>query len=155
MPAYGDFLVSEPSYTFTNIIYIFACNSHNNITVFCKFLLLRSFLTNIGKRFFGEKSIMRIDLSIVNTRDPTFSIVFFLKATSPRYSGNVTKTFIFNAVRAKLFYQFFKFAHNYLTNVLLTLLYFFLRFSSIIISFGYTFFNTPHNPSFSNSDLSM
>lgn len=48
MPAYGNFLVSEPSCTFTNIIYIFTGNSHDNITGFCKLLLSCSFFTDVG-----------------------------------------------------------------------------------------------------------
>lgn len=47
----------------------------------------------------------------MNARNPTFSIVFFLKATSSGYSGNLAKMFIFNAIGAKFFYQFFKFCH--------------------------------------------
>ena len=100
MPAYCNLFVSKPRHAFTNIIYIFAGDCHNDITRLGKSLFLSSFLTNIGQCFFSKKSIIHIDLPIVNARNAIFSIIFFLKTTAPAYCSNIAKSFVLDSIGA-------------------------------------------------------
>ena len=74
--------IAKPSNALANIIYIFACNCHNNIVFDSKFLFLCFFFAYKTDGLINKQTILRINLTIVNTRNAVLNIILFLKITT-------------------------------------------------------------------------
>ena len=111
MSANGNFTITQPSHTLTYILYVFACDSHDNITCHSFLLFYCIFFADKADGFIHKQAICCIDLPIMNTGKAGFNIVLFLEIAATGNGCNFMKWFVFNSIRTELFDHFINFTH--------------------------------------------